>query len=168
VADTVGFLRNLPNHLLASFRSTLNEALDADLLVLVIDGSDPEWEAHLLTTQEVLDKVEASGIPVLHLVNKLDKMSPEQQEIIKERLPDALFVSSRSASDLEQVHQKIVEFFEGQMTEAELLVPFHQAALRAEICAQARVLAETYDEDGGRLRVLTDAASLARWQARLG
>lgn len=73
IADIVGFLRNLPNHLLASFRSTLDEALDADLFTIVIDGSDPEWQAHLNTTLEVLGKVGATGLSMHCLVNKLDK-----------------------------------------------------------------------------------------------
>lgn len=167
VADTVGFLRNLPNHLLASFGSTLDEALDADLLMIVVDGSDPEWSAHLDTTSEVLNKVGAGEIAVLHVVNKLDQMSEEAQQLIRTRLPDALFVSSRSEQDIARVRQKIVDFFDGQLSEAEFLVPFSQAALRAEICAQARVISESYDENGGLMRVRADAPSLARWKAKL-
>lgn len=167
VADTVGFLRNLPNHLLASFGSTLDEALDADLLMIVVDGSDPEWSAHLDTTSEVLNKVGAGEIAVLHVVNKLDQMSDEAQQLIRTRLPDALFVSSRSEQDIVRVRQKIVDFFDGQLSEAEFLVPFSQAALRAEICAQARVISESYDENGGLMRVRADAPSLARWKAKL-
>lgn len=167
VADTVGFLRNLPNHLLASFRSTLDEALDADLLVLVVDGSDPEWEAHLETTRGVLDEVGAGDMPMLYLVNKLDQMSDEARAVIERRLPNALFVTSRSPDDVTRVHQRVEQFFDALLTEAELVVPFSQAALRAEICANARVLSETFDENGGTLRVRADAPAIKRWQARL-
>jgi len=167
VADTVGFLRNLPNHLLASFRSTLSEALDADLLVITIDGSDPEWRAHLATTREVLQKVDAQQMPTLHLVNKLDKMSPEDQQAVQEELPDALFVSARAPEDVKRVHQAIVQFFESQMNEVELYVPYSQAALRAEVLAEARVIAETFDETGTRLLVRAEPASIERWKARL-
>lgn len=167
VADTVGFLRNLPNHLLASFRSTLDEALDADMLLMVIDGSDPEWQAHLDTTEGVLDEVGAREIPVLFVVNKLDQMGPEAREIIERRLPEAVFVSSRSPNDVALVHHKVSEFFDSQLTEAELLVPFSQAALRAEICANARVLSETFGEAGGTLRLRADYAAITRWRARL-
>ncbi len=167
VADTVGFLRNLPNHLLASFRSTLSEALDADLLVIVIDGSDPEWKAHLATTREVLEKVDAQQMSTLHLVNKLDKMSEEDRLAVRQELPDALFVSARSTEDVARVHQAIVAFFHGQMSEVELFVPYSHAALRAEICAEASVLEETFDEIGGRLRVRADQASIERWKSKL-
>lgn len=167
VADTVGFLRNLPNHLLSSFRSTLDEALDADLLLIVIDGSDPEWEAHLETTRSVLGEVDANEMPTLHVVNKLDRMTPEARATIEQRLPGAIFVSSRSPEDVNLVHSRIVEFFDSRWTEAVLVVPFSQGALRAEICANARVLEETFDESGGHLRVRADEASLTRWQAKL-
>lgn len=167
VADTVGFLRNLPNHLLASFRSTLSEALDADLLVIVIDGSDPEWEAHLSTTRDVLSKSGAEDMSVLHVVNKLDMMSAEDRELIQATLPDALYVTARSEEDIVLVRQKIIDFFDARLTEAELLIPFSQGALRAEICSKAHVLSETFDETGGLLRIRADEPSLARWRAQL-
>lgn len=167
VADTVGFLRNLPNHLLASFGSTLNEALDADLLLFVIDGSDPEWEAHLFTTKEVLDKVGAGEIPAVYVVNKLDQMTPQQKETTLSQLPDALLVSSRDEADVQNVRLKIIEFFDQRLTEAELRIPFSQAALRAEIRSSARILSEAFDETGGLLRVRADEESLKKWRTRL-
>lgn len=167
VADTVGFLRNLPNHLLASFRSTLSEALDADLLIIVIDGSDPEWRAHLDTTHAVLQKVGAQDISVLYLVNKIDRMSAKDEELLRGALPEALYVTSHSETDVIRVRQKIVDFFDARLTQAELFVPFSEAALRAEIRASARILSETFDETGGTLHVRADDQSLARWRARL-
>lgn len=167
VADTVGFLRNLPNHLLASFRSTLDEALDADLLLLVIDGADAQWQAHLETTQKVLSEVGADDISVQYVVNKADNMSAEQKDRVRALLPDAVFVSSRSPSDVKRVHQLVVEFFDQHLTEAELLVPFDRGALRAEICATARVVSETFDETGGLLRVRAEPEQISRWQAQL-
>ena len=166
IADTVGFLRNLPNHLLASFRSTLEEALDAQLLAVVIDGSDPEWAAHLDTTTSVLSEVGAGDLPVLHLVNKVDRITPEQRTELARALPDALFVSSRSEADVVTARKRIVEFFDAQLSEAVLRIPFTHAALRAEICANARVLSEHYDEDGGLMRVRAEQAVLERWQGR--
>jgi GTP-binding protein HflX len=167
VADTVGFLRNLPNHLLASFRSTLDEALDADLLLIVIDGSDPEWGAHRDTTLDVLAQVAADDLPQLVVVNKVDKMSPEERASLEETLPDALFVSSRAPEDITRVRDAIVRFFDARLEEAELLLPFDQAALRAEIWANARVVSEHYDENGGLLRIRADEALVARWRQRL-
>ncbi len=167
VADTVGFLRNLPNHLLASFRSTLDEAIDADLLVLVVDGSDPEWAAHLATTQDVLDQVDALGIPQLVLVNKSDLMSQEQRASIQEQIPDAVFVSSRSSDDVDAVHRRLVTFFEQALDEREFSVPFENGALRAEMWDKARVVSERCDEEGCHLVVRGQSHLLSQWQERL-
>jgi GTP-binding protein HflX len=168
VADTVGFLRDLPNHLLASFGSTLREALDAQLLVLVLDGSDEEWPAHLRTTLEVLQQVEAAELPRLVLVNKLDRMSEEDRQLLLQELPEALLVSARSAPDVTRVHEAIVAFFDAGLAQAELRVPFRQASLRAEILAEARNLSEPSDDEGGLLTIRAEPATLARWRAQLG
>ena len=168
MADTVGFLRNLPNHLLASFRSTLDEALDADLLVLVVDGSDPEWAVHLETTREVLRQVEALELPNLILVNKMDQMSELAQSTLSEALPDALMVSARSDDDVARVHRHIANFFEQRLEAAELLIPFEKSALRAEIWANARVLSEHCDETGARLCVRAESVLLSQWARQLG
>lgn len=165
--DTVGFLRNLPNHLLASFRSTLAEALDAHLLLIVIDGSDPQWRTHLGTTRDVLEKAGGGDRPVIYLVNKLDQMSDEACAALRAELADALFVSSRANEDIAQVHATIVAFFDQQLSEAELRVPYTQAALRAEILAQANVIAEDFDEEGGLMRLRAEASAVARWRERL-
>lgn len=94
-------------------------------------------------------------------------MTPEDQQVLKERLPDALLVTSRSEEDVARVHQKIVEFFDSRLSEAEFHIPFSKAALRAEICGSARVISESFDETGGLLRVRADEASLNRWRALL-
>lgn len=167
VADTVGFLRRLPNHLLASFRSTLGEALDADLLLIVVDGSDPQWREHLATTQEVLRQVEALDIPSIVLVNKSDRMSSEDRRVATESLPDSPLVSAHSPADVAQVRELIVGFFTARLPAAKLVVPFHLAQLRAEIWAEAKVLDEYHDEAGAHLSIRTDPARLARWTERL-
>lgn len=167
VADTVGFLRRLPNHLLASFRSTLDEALDADLLCLVVDGADPEWEAHYETTEDVLVQVNAVEVPKLVLVNKRDRMTDTQLEQVARRLPAAVFASSRSNEDVVAVRERIVEFFDERLQQGNLLVPHAMSAMRAEIWDNARVVSERYDEAGGHLTVRAEPAQLAQWQQRL-
>lgn len=167
VADTVGFLRNLPNHLLASFRSTLDEALDAQLLLLVLDVSDPQCLVHLETTQEVLAHIDAASIPQQLLLNKMDRLEPEARARWLERFPDALAVSVHQAEDVARVRQRIVEFFDAGLQTTELRIPFDRAALRAEIWESARVLSEHYDEHGGYLTVRAAPALLERWKQRL-
>lgn len=99
VADTVGFIEELPHTLVESFRSTLEEALDADLRLHVADASSPRLDAQIAVTREVIAGVNAPEARELLLLNKIDRLDAEQQGALRERYPDALFVSSRSVDD---------------------------------------------------------------------
>ncbi len=79
LTDTVGFIRNMPADLFAAFRSTFEEAADADLIVEVIDASDPEHEQHLETTQRLLEELELGNRPRVAVYNKLDRLSAEER-----------------------------------------------------------------------------------------
>lgn len=107
VADTVGFLEDLPHTLLESFRSTLLEALDADLRLHVADASSPRLEQQLAVTREVVAGADGSTKPELLLLNKADLVSPERRAELEAAFPDALLVSSRSDSDRRAVVEKI-------------------------------------------------------------
>ncbi|HMA95688.1 MAG TPA: GTPase, partial [Polyangiaceae bacterium] len=168
VADTVGFLRNLPNELLASFQSTLAEALDAQLLVVVVDGSNQLWRAHLETTREVLRRVRAEHIPSIVLVNKGDLIPERERREILEELPDAWCVSVLNAADVVRVRERLVAAFANSLSSAHLFIPFELSGLRAEIWREARVMNERCDELGVHLTVLAEEAQLNRWQQRLG
>lgn len=99
VADTVGFLEELPHTLVESFRSTLEEALDADLLLHVADASSPRLDAQIAVTQQVIARVNAPEARELLVLNKVDRLDAEALAALRERYPDALFVSSRSVDD---------------------------------------------------------------------
>jgi GTPase len=167
VADTVGFIRNLPNHLLASFRTTLDEALDADLLLHVVDAADPEWRTQLVVTRAVLDEVEASHIPSLIAFNKIDKVDAETRKTLEGEYPDALFVSAHSPEDAARVRAAMVAFFEAGYAEGVLEIPFALGQLIGEIHAQARVLSQSYTADGSVLNVRAQAELLEGWRHRL-
>ena len=80
VSDTVGFIKNLPHGLVASFKSTLDEALEASLLAHVVDASDPGFERQLAVTEEVLDEIGAKDVPRLLVFNKIDRAAAKQAE----------------------------------------------------------------------------------------
>src|SRR5688572_24657405 len=124
VADTVGFIRNLPNHLLASFRTTLDEALDADLLLHVLDAADPEWRTQREVTRAVLTEVDADNIPCLLVFNKIDRVDNETREQLRVEHPDALQVSAHSAEDVARIAAALVSYFEAGYTEGVLEIPF--------------------------------------------
>src|SRR4051812_48638684 len=130
VADTVGFIRNLPNHLLASFRTTLDEALDADLLLHVVDAADPEWRTQLGVTRQVLEEVEAAHIPSRIVFNKMDQVvDPTTRSSLLEEFPDALCVSAHDPEDAKRIRTALEAFFEAGYAEGTLEVPFALGSL---------------------------------------
>jgi GTP-binding protein HflX len=167
VADTVGFIRNLPNHLLASFRTTLDEALDADLLLHVVDAADPEWRTQMQVTTSVLAEVEAGNIPTLVAFNKIDRVTPEAREELLAEVPGALAISAHAPADVLRLRAALVAFFEADYAEAVLEIPFARGELIGEIHAQARVLSQSYTADGSVLNVRAHANLLEGWRLRL-
>jgi GTPase len=167
VADTVGFIRNLPNHLLASFRTTLDEALDADLLLHVVDAADPEWRTHLAVTRSVLEEVDAANIPSLIAFNKMDRVDPDVATHLLEEHPGALCVSAHSPDDVARIRKALEAFFEADYAEATLEVPFAQGHLIGEIHDRARVLSQSYTADGSVLNVRAQADLLEGWRNQL-
>ena len=152
VSDTVGFIRQLPHALVASFRSTLAEALEASLLLFVVDASDPTWEAQLEVSRSVLREIGADAVPSRLLLNKMDRVDAAGRTDLLARYPDAILLSAHSAGDVKALRDTIISFFEEAMVEDVLVLPYARQELIGEVYDSARVLSETYDETG---RVLT-------------
>src|SRR4051812_19018031 len=121
VSDTVGFIKKLPHDLVASFKSTLDEALEASHLLHVVDAADPSWESQLEVTQEVLAEIGAGEVPSTLVMNKIDLLQPEELQRLRVRLPEAWFVSARSPADIASMRSRIVDIFEASYEEAELV-----------------------------------------------
>jgi GTPase len=167
VADTVGFIRNLPNHLIASFRTTLDEALDADLMLHVVDAADPEWRAQLAVTRQVLEEVDAGNIPSLIAFNKIDKVDDQAKAALLAEHPGALFVSAHYSEEVARLRKALEAFFEADYAEATLEIPFAQGNLIGEIHSKARVLSQSYTADGSVLNVRAQADLLEGWRNKL-
>jgi GTP-binding protein HflX len=167
ISDTVGFIKKLPHDLVASFKSTLDEASEASLLLHVVDASDPSWEAQLGVTREVLAEIGAQEVPSRLLMNKVDRLSEEALLALRERLPEAWFLSAKSAADVADLRLRIIAFFEASYVEAELLLPFSEPRLLAEMHATMNVLSTRYEEAGVYVTVRADGAALERLRARL-
>jgi GTP-binding protein HflX len=165
VSDTVGFIKKLPHDLVASFRSTLEEARDASLLLHVVDAADPAWRSQLAVTRQVLTELEANDSPTLLVLNKVDRLDEKARAELAAELPDAFQMSAKNAEDVARLHGKIVDFFASSMVEAELFVPYDNQRLAHQIHASCRVLAETHEATGTRLRVLAPRAQLDRFAA---
>ncbi|MFY0524792.1 GTPase HflX [Archangium gephyra] len=162
VSDTVGFIQKLPHDLVASFRSTLDEALEASLLLYVVDASDPTWEAQLEVTRSVLREIGAQSVPSRLLFNKADRLSPEAREALLQQHPEALVLSAHSPDDVAALRLTLIEFFDRSMVEAELVIPYSRQARIGEVYEHARVISEAFDETGRRLKVRALPAAMAR------
>jgi len=162
VSDTVGFIKKLPHDLVASFRSTLDEALEASLLLYVADASDPTFRGQLEVTHTVLAEIGAEVVPSKLLLNKVDRLDDEARAALALEFPDAIQLSAKRPSDVAALRQTIVAFFEAAMVDGELCVPYAKQKLVGEVYEVAHVLSEEYDEAGARLKVRAHPAALAR------
>ncbi len=170
LSDTVGFIDKLPHGLVASFKSTLDEALEAGLLVQVVDASDPNWERQLEVTSEVLAEIGAGYVPRLHVFNKVDRVGDVQAEAratqaLLNRWPEAVVMSARRPEDVTHLRERLVAFFSRDMVEEDLHVPYSRQQLRGEIFAACEVLGERYTEDGVVFRVRASAEFMERWRS---
>nr|BFD30993.1 GTPase HflX [Pigmentibacter ruber] len=149
ISDTVGFIRKLPHDLVVSFRSTLEEALNASLLLYVIDISDDSWRTHLEVTKSTLQ-----GIGVLedtacvHIFNKIDKVEDSVIQSVKLEYANSLFISTKNTTDVKTVYQFIQEFFEQEMTDESVFVPYQTMGAVGEIREKFRVINERYENEG--------------------
>ena len=160
--DTVGFIRKLPHQLVASFRSTLEEVVDADVIVHVIDASHASAEEHARTTLQVLAEIGAGDSPVITVFNKIDLVVDARARAALERQhPDALFVSALERDNLEDLMRRIRASREIAFEVARLRVPQAQGAVLARLRA-FEVMEETYDEGDVWLTVRGRRADLRR------
>jgi len=153
VSDTVGFIKKLPHDLVASFRSTLAEALEASLLLFVVDASDPTWESQLEVSHSVLREIGAEVVPSRLLLNKIDRVGEAEREALREKHPDAILLSAKSPEDVAALRETIIAFFETAMVEDQLVLPYAKQGLLSEVYENARVLSEDYDATGRIMRV---------------
>lgn len=162
VSDTVGFIKNLPHGLVASFKSTLDEALDASLLLHVIDASDPGFERQLEVTNDVLDEIGANIVPRIRVFNKIDYVGDEVAQAEREaalriKYPDCIVMSARRPEDVAKLHQTIVAFFQQDLIEAEIFLPWSAQHLRGKIYASCQVLEERSEDNGTFFRIRGEA-----------
>jgi GTP-binding protein HflX len=160
VSDTVGFIKKLPHDLVASFRSTLEEAKDASLLLHLVDGSDPAFRDQYQVTRTVLEEIGAGKHPGLLVLNKADRLTAEEVVALATEFPTAIIMSVRSATDVQHLHERILAFFDQDMQEEEFVVPYSQQRHVAILHERGRVLEESYDESGARVRVRAPSAVL--------
>jgi len=153
ISDTVGFIKNLPHGLVASFKSTLDEALEASLLAHVVDASDPAFERQLAVTDQVLAEIGAREVPRLLVFNKIDRVGDaagqaRHEALLRERHPDCIVISARRDGDVARLREAIVGFFRRDLVETEIFLPWSAQQMRGEIFANCEVRDERAENDG--------------------
>ncbi len=167
VSDTVGFIKKLPHDLVASFRSTLAEALEASLLLFVVDASDPTYQSQLEVSREVLREIGAQAVPSRLLLNKIDRVSEADRAALREKHPDAILLSAKSPADVAALRETIISFFEASMVEDELVLPYAKQGMLSDVYENARVLSEDYDATGRIMKVRGLPGAIARLRRTL-
>jgi len=167
ITDTVGFIKKLPHDLVASFRSTLDEAGDADLLLHVVDASDAAHADQIAVTREVLREIEADVVPTWILLNKIDRVDPETRELLADRYPNALQLSAKDRHDVVTLRDRLIEQFAGKLEDAELDVPYTAQRLVHQIHERTTVLAEEHHDTGTRLTIRAPSRVLSELRAAL-
>jgi len=165
VSDTVGFIKNLPHGLVASFKSTLDEALEASLLLHVIDASDLGFERQLVVTEEVLAEIGAKDVPRLLVFNKID--CGGSKAALRKRYPKCVVMSARKPGDVAKLRETILAFFRKGLIEAELYLPWSAQKLRGEIFANCEVLEERAGDEGTFFRIRGESEAVKNLRKRL-
>lgn len=156
LTDTVGFVRHLPTQLVEAFRSTLEEVVDADLLVHVVDGSDANPLAQINAVRTVINEVIAernvAPAPELLVVNKIDAASDLALAQLRRALPDAVFVSAHTNDGLERLEQRMAELITPTDTVVDVTIPYERGDLVNRVHADGRVDATEHTPEGTRIK----------------
>jgi GTP-binding protein HflX len=168
LTDTVGFVRDLPHHLVASFRATLEEAMHADMLLIVLDVADAQAERHLRVVREVLDDLQsrypdATHPPRLVLLNKADKL-PDNRELLiwEQREPEAIPISALTGEGLDKVAERILDVMQAGEQHVVLSVPLRDSKAINFIENRAEVLSRDYTQTHARMEVRIGERQLAQ------
>ncbi len=167
LTDTVGFIKRLPHALFASFRATLEETVEADLLLHVIDLSHPHYEAQIDTVEEVLRDLHIEDRPTLRVYNKIDRISGAREERIARAFAgqeNAVAVSARSGYGVEELKERIRAFCRAGSITLELRIPQEEGRLLARLREKGEIVDQRFQDNDVLLRVRLDRAWASRWR----
>jgi GTP-binding protein HflX len=173
VTDTVGFIKNLPHDLVASFKSTLEEAVEASLLLHVVDSNDPGFERQLEVTEQVLAEIGAGEVPRLLVFNKIDqagdaKARAARTKALRARYPKCIVVSAVEPEAVAQLHAAIMAVFRKRLAKASLFLPWSAQNLRGQVFASCEVVEEQSDADGTFFTVRAERKDIDALRERIG
>jgi GTP-binding protein HflX len=165
LADTVGFVRHLPHQLVEAFRSTLEEVSDADLILHVVDGSDPAPEAQLAAVREVFVEVGAQDIPEIVVVNKADLADPLVLARLLRREKHAVVVSARTGQGIDELLVLLERDLPRPAVEVDVLVPYERGDLVSRVHSTGEILDEEHTATGTRMKARVNEPLAAALEA---
>jgi GTP-binding protein HflX len=168
ISDTVGFIKKLPHDLVASFKSTLDEAKHASLLLFVVDASDPDFRSQLAVTKQVLSEVGAANVDSRLVLNKQDRLSAKEKSALALEFPGSLFVSAVDPTSVQELREFLIQHFENALVEEDLFIPYDVQGAVGDIRTRLKVLSEDYDHRGLKLRVLGKKDEIQRLRGKHG
>ena len=155
LADTVGFVRNLPHQLVEAFRSTLEEVDRSDVIVHVVDAAHPDPGAQIATVRDVLGELGIRDLPEIIAFNKSDLVDDDRRLVLRGLEPDAVFVSARTGAGIDELRERIAAALPQFDVELEILVPYDRGDLVSLAHARGRVIDTVYEEAGTRITLRT-------------
>lgn len=157
LADTVGFVKNLPHQLVEAFRSTLEEIADADLILHIVDATDPDPLGQISTVRNVIAEVDASAIPELVVFNKADLIDVGEQVRLRGLVPGSILVSARTGMGIESLERAIAAALPQPDVEFRGVIPYHRGDLISRAHLAGKVLETEYLEQGTRIVAMVSA-----------
>lgn len=160
LVDTVGFIRKLPHNLVEAFKSTLEEAVVADLLIHVIDISSEERDNQINVVERVLNEIGACGKPIIGVFNKCDKL--DTLPIINNKYNKNVFISAKNNENIDELIRAISDTAPGKKRKVKAVIPYSEGSLVNELHEKEKVLSEEYGSDGTIMELLVDAQMYER------
>ncbi|MBE5841573.1 MAG: GTPase HflX [Butyrivibrio sp.] len=170
LADTVGFISELPHSLVKAFRSTLDEAKYADILLEVVDFSDPEYRYHMDVTKETLTEIGAGDIPVLYVFNKSDIVQEQQKESsqlvmdVPRMMDDRIYISAKADDSLDTLIDLIEKKLSESEAEYELILPYSEGAILSSFNERGIVKSTEYLPEGIKIVATLSASDATKYQ----
>ncbi len=158
LTDTVGFIRNLPHHLVNAFRSTLEEVVYSDFLMIIIDASDPQFASHLSVTEGLIEELGASDKPRLYVMNKCDAASTDVSSVMTHNADNAEYaaISALTGEGIDSMIAKLEEMLGAGSKKIKLRLPMSAGAIVSEFYANAENVSVDYTADGIELSATVD------------
>jgi GTP-binding protein HflX len=168
ISDTVGFIEKLPHQLIAAFKSTLEEVVRSDLLLLIIDVSNQDFEKHLISVRNVLDEIGVHDKKIVLVFNKIDKATQEKIHMTKLKFRDAQFISAKTGEGLPELLISIKDILEKSNIRFTITIPYKESKLTSYVFDNCNVIEKRYENEGVTMLVVCSLDELMRIKKDIG